>query len=137
MDQFTQQYLTGGNILTFPPAKKKLRLFIFHQTGRTHADISPLGQLIRRLCGSEMLPEHVLHVFIIPHRPYLVKNPESAPPPGAGWIFLQAGQCQAVRASGEIQFPLLKKILNPGQNMHVEGPEPHQRQCLARGEGVG
>lgn len=84
-----------GTSSRFPPHKKP-KLLIFHQSGRTHADISSLGHLMRRLCGSEMLPGHVLFIFIIPHGPYMVKNPESAPPPWTGWIFLQVGQCQAV-----------------------------------------
>lgn len=67
----------------------------------------------------------------------MVKNPESAPPPLTGWIFLQTGQCQAAGASFPVKPKRLKNILNPGQNMHVEGTEPHKKQYLSKGNSVG
>lgn len=46
-----------------------------------------------------MLPEHdVLFCFIIPHGSHMVIETEASPPPGIGWMFLQAGQFQAAEA---------------------------------------
>lgn len=137
LDQFPQQYLNGRNILTLlSPLKNKIIYFPSNWE-------NPCRHLSSGAVDMESLwlrnAAWTLFVTCFYHSPWAKHGQKSRISTSTtDRVDISAGR--SVPGSGG-QFPSgakrLKNILNPGQNMHVEGTEPHKKQYLAKGNSVG